>query len=312
MGQNDKNETENRRAVIDVGSNSVKLLIADVINGIVMPIKQEGEQTRLGRGSFVSGRLDIKAITDTVRTVKKFINLAKAEGADFIRALATSAAREAENTNELVEAIANLGLNLEVIDGETEAQLVLRGVRSHREFQNGLLSIIDVGGGSTELMVVNDDEWLHQKSLPLGTVRLMNQFEPSDQPTAEERNTVTRSIDDFIDKHIAPDLKDIQLPSILVGAGGASVFLARIHAECDKLPQQEIESTALSLVNVQYLADQLWSMPLEERRRLPGLPADRADVILMGAAIYETVMKQFGYSGLRPTLRGVRYGALLD
>ena len=301
-----------RRAVIDVGSNSVKLLIADVDNGILKPVKHEGEQTRLGLGAFETGHLNSVAISETARVVKNFISLAEAEGADIIRALATSAARETENSHELVEAIVQLGLNLEIIDGETEAQLVLRGVRSHPEFRDGLLSVIDVGGGSTELMVVNDDEWLHQKSHPLGTVRWLDQFKPSDQPTADERNIVTKSIDEFFDKHIAPDLKNISLPDILVGAGGTPVFLAQIFANSDELSQQEIESTTLSLVNVQSLTDQLWSLPLEDRRQLPGLPANRADVILIGAVIYKIVMKQFGFSELRPTLRGVRYGALLD
>ena len=312
MGQTDKSETENRRAVIDVGSNSVKLLIADVDNGKVMPIKHEGEQTRLGRGSFVTGRLDVEAIADTSHVVNKFISLSKGKGAGSIRAIATSAAREAKNTNKLVEAIAKLGLNLEIIDGKTEAQLVLRGVRSHPEFRDGLLSVIDVGGGSTELMVVNDDEWLHQKSHPLGTVRLLDQFKPSDHPTADEQNIITKSIGEFFDKHITPDLKNIPLPDIIVGAGGTPVFLAQIFANSDELSQHETESITLSLVDIQRLTDKLWSLPLEDRRNLPGLPANRADVILIGAVIYKTVMKQFGFSELRPTLRGVRYGALLD
>ena len=89
-------------------------------------------------------------------------------------------------------------------------------------------------------------------------------------------------------------------------------LLAQIFANSDELSQHETESITLSLVDIQRLTDKLWSLPLEDRRNLPGLPANRADVILIGAVIYKTVMKQFGFSELRPTLRGVRYGALLD
>ncbi len=306
-----KNQTENRRAIIDIGSNSVKLLIAEVVEGAVMPLVHEGEQTRLGRGVFESGQLAPEAITDTARVVAAFGEKAKAAGVASVRVLATSAAREAANADELSAAISEVGLDLEIIDGLTEAELVLRGVRSLPDLAEGPLAIIDVGGGSTELLVADDSALRLQHSFALGTVRWLELFPVSDAPTDAERGKLAQALDDFLDEQVTPKLGGLPLPNTLVGAGGTPVFLARIFLERDDLSADEVEAVRLSLPEVQSLCDRLWKMSLAERRALPGLPANRADVILFGAAIYEAVMMRCGFGELRPTLRGVRYGALL-
>ena len=307
-----KNQTQNRRAIIDVGSNSVKLLVAEVADGVVTPIVHKGKQTRLGRGVFETGRLEPEAIAATAREVAAFAELAKGQGAASVRVLATSAAREASNADELAAAVAVSGLKLEIIDGQTEAELVLRGVRSLPDLAEGPLAIIDVGGGSTELVVADDSALRLQHSFPLGTVRWLEAFPVSETPTDAERAKLAQALDDFLDEQVTPKLGGLPLPNTLIGAGGTSVFLSRILKEREDLSADEIESLRLSLPEVQSLTQRLWKMPLAERRELAGLPANRADVILFGAAIYEAVMMRCGCGELRPTLRGVRYGALLD
>ena len=133
----------------------------------------------------------------------------------------------------------------------------------------------------------------------------------SETPTVAERAKLAQALDDFLDEQVTPKLGGVLLPGTLVGAGGTPIFLSRIYKERDDLVADEIESLRLSLPEVQMLTDRLWQMPLAARGKLPGLPANRADVILFGAAIYEAVMMRCGFSELRPTLRGVRYGALL-
>ena len=307
-----KNQTQNRQAIIDVGSNSVKLLIADVVDGVVTPLIHEGEQTRLGQGVFETGRLSPEAIDATARVVTGFATKAEDMGAADVRVLATSAAREASNGDELVAAISVGGLELEIIDGQMEAELVLRGVRSLPDLAEDPLAIIDVGGGSTELVVADDSTLRLQHSFPLGTVRWLEAFPVSDPPTDVERAKLAQALDEFLDEQVTPKLGGLPLPGTLIGAGGTSVFLARIFLERSDLAADEIESLRLSLPEVQSLTQRLWKMPLAERRELAGLPANRADVILFGAAIYEVVMMRCGFGELRPTLRGVRYGALLD
>ena len=306
------NQTQNRRAIIDVGSNSVKLLIADVTDDVVTPIFHKGKQTRLGRGVFETGRLAPEAIVDTVRAAADFGAKAYEAGATSVRVLATSAAREAANASELAEAIEGFGLELEIIDGQTEAALVLRGVRSLPDLAEGPLAIIDVGGGSTEILVAEGTMLRLQHSFALGTVRWLEAFPVSDTPTDVERAKFAQALDEFLDEQVTPKLGGLPLPSTLIGAGGTPVFLARIFLGRDDLSADEVEAVRLSLPEVQSLAQRLWKMPLFERRELAGLSANRADVILFGAAIYEAVMMRCGFSKLRPTLRGVRYGALLS
>ena len=306
-----KNQTQNRRAIIDAGSNSVKLLVADVVDGVVMPLIHKGEQTRLGQGVFETGQLVPEAIEVTARVVADFAAKAKGHGAASVRVLATSAAREATNGDELVAAISAGGLELEIIDGQTEAELVLRGVRSLPDLAEGPLAVIDVGGGSTELLVADASALRLQHSYDLGTVRWLEAFPVSDTPTASERAKLAQALDDFLDEQVTPKLGGLPLPETLIGAGGTSVFLSRIFLERDDLSAVEIESLRLSLPEVQSLTQRLWQMSLAERSELAGLPANRADVILFGAAIYEAVMMRCGFGELRPTLCGVRYGALL-
>jgi len=307
-----KNQTQNRRAIIDVGSNSVKLLIADVVDGVVMPLIHKGEQTRLGQGVFETGQLAPEAIEATARVVTDFAAKAKGHGAASVRVLATSAAREATNGDELVAAISAGGLDLEIIDGQTEAELVLRGVRSLPDLAEGPLAIIDVGGGSTELLVADAIALRLQHSFHLGTVRWLEAFPVSDPPSSAERAKLAQALDGFLDEQVTPKLGGLPLPGTLIGAGGTPVFLARVFLERDDLSADEIESVRLSLPEVQSLTQRLWQMSLAERSELTGLPANRADVILFGATIYEAVMMRCGFGELRPTLRGVRYGALLD
>jgi exopolyphosphatase/guanosine-5'-triphosphate,3'-diphosphate pyrophosphatase len=305
-------QTENCRAVIDIGSNSVKLLIADVAGGEVTPLLREGEQTRLGRGVFETGLLQPAAIEETTRAATAFATKAREHGATQIRVLATSAARDAANCGELTGAMAAAGLKLEIISGEAEAELVLCGVRSHPDFAKGPLAIIDVGGGSTELLVVDDKTLQVQHSFQLGTVRWLEKNPPSDPPTDAERDQLVQALDGFLEVQIGPLLGEVPLPDTLVGTGGTSVFLARILKKSGKLSAEELESLSISMVEVRDLSKRLWVMTMAERRQLPGLPANRADVILFGATIYEAVMRRCGFSKLRPSLRGVRHGALLS
>ena len=312
MDNSDKYQTQNRRAIIDVGSNSVKLLVADVKGGVVTPLVHEGEQTRLGSGVFETGKLDTEAIAATAFVAGRFADKARKLGAVEVKAVATSAAREARNGMDLIEAFRDVNVPLTIIEGEREAELVLRGVRSHPDFAEGPLAIIDVGGGSTEVLIADESGLCVQRSFPIGTVRLLEQYPPSDLPTAAERAKVIGVLDAFLDEQVTPMLGTVTLPGTLVGAGGTPVFLSRILKGTDDLAAEELESTSFLLPELQTLTDRLWMMSLERRSSLVGLPENRADVILFGAAIFEAVMMRCGFHELRPTLRGVRYGVLLS
>lgn len=305
-----------RRSVIDIGTNSVKLLIGDVSGGTVTPVFEAGEQTRLGQGLYESHRLNPDAIRRTVDCVTRYAAKSWALGCASIRVIATSATRDAQNGQELVDAIReHTNLETEVISGETEATWVYQGVTSDAALATHPLLILDAGGGSTEFIVTVQGQCRFHHSFQLGTVRLLEKFPPGDPPSKDDLSVSQRWLGELLDFSIRPVVEP-HLPRteepLLVGTGGASLILARIKAGLADFSREQMEGLELSLAEVTTIREKLWSMPLEERRKVVGLPPERADVMLMGAVIYESVLQSFSLKTLRISTRGLRYGALVN
>jgi len=304
-----------RRAVIDVGTNSVKLLVADVENRSVMPILEESEQTRLGRGFYESNLLQRDAIHDTARVVAQFAAMARGFNPLSLRVIATSAARDATNKQELLETIkAASGLYVEIISGEMEADLVYEGVRSDPTFEGRRLLILDVGGGSSEFIVGQNEHPEFVRSFPLGSVRLLERLRPSDPPTPQEMERCRDYLRRFFAEHIRSVIGPVlaREGTQLIGTGGAATILARMEYALDKYRRPEIEGARITLESVHGWMQKLWSMPLSERMTIVGLPKKRADVILTGMAIYEAVLQELGFAELRASTRGLRFAAVLQ
>jgi exopolyphosphatase/guanosine-5'-triphosphate,3'-diphosphate pyrophosphatase len=178
-----------RRAVIDVGTNSIKLLVADVRGRDVQPVHEESRQTRLGKGFYQTHRLQPEAVAHTAAVVWEFAEVAREKNAGSIRVIATSAARDAVNPMDLTGSIFSAsGLQTEIISGTREAEWVFRGVTSEPELANQPLLLLDVGGGSTEFIIGHGTLTSFAHSFPLGTVRLMEKFPHSDPPKKSELN----------------------------------------------------------------------------------------------------------------------------
>jgi exopolyphosphatase/guanosine-5'-triphosphate,3'-diphosphate pyrophosphatase len=306
-----------RRAVIDVGTNSVKLLVADVEGHSVIPVFEESEQTRLGKDFYETHQLRRDAINDTASVVAQFAGVARVRNAISLRVIATSAARDARNKQELLDAIKKLsGLDVEIISGEQEADLVYQGMRSDPNLGGQRLLIIDVGGGSAEFIIGQHEHPEFAQSFPLGSVRLLEHLRPSDPPTPEElarcRNYLRTFFADHVHKIIHPVLSNGRERTRLIGAGGAAAILARMEYALDKYRRHEIEGALITIESVRGWMRKLWSMPLRERQTITGLPRKRADVILTGMAIYETVLEEFGFADLRASTRGLRFAAVLQ
>jgi exopolyphosphatase/guanosine-5'-triphosphate,3'-diphosphate pyrophosphatase len=307
----------NRRAVIDVGTNSVKLLVADVVGSHVTPLTEESKQTRLGAGFYETHRLQPEAIAKTAAVVAKFSALAKQMDAATIRVIATSAARDALNANELLAAIQqSSALTMEIISGEQEADWVFQGVTSDPNLAPLPLLILDLGGGSTEFILVDNSIQQFRSSYRLGTVRLLEQLQPPDPPSSEELARCRDWLRKFLEKEIAPALEPAfrlcRQPVQLVGTGGTATILARMEAQMEYFDRERIEATRLSFNQLRMRVESLWQMPLAKRQTIVGLPPKRADVILTGVAIYEAVMERFGFAELRVSTRGLRYAALMS
>ncbi len=306
----------NRRAVIDVGTNSVKLLVGDIAGGLVIPVSEASKQTRLGAVFYSSRRLQRPAIALTAETVAQFSKTACELGAAPARVFATSAARDAINVDELSEAIhRGCGLDMEVLSGDKEADWVFRGVTTNPKLAQSTVLILDVGGGSTEIIVGDNAVPQFRSSYSLGTVRLLEQLRPGDPPGLRALIQCRVWLRDFLKAEVAPLLKPAlhtQRPARLVGTGGTATILARIQAKMADFDRDKIEATSLTLETIRRELESQWQMTQAQRQNIVGLPANRSDVILTGAAIYESIMQQFGFDHLTVSTRGLRYWALLQ
>ena len=307
-----------RRAVIDVGTNSIKLLVGEVADGIVSPVEERSEQTRLGAGFYETHELQPIPIARTASAVARFVAMARDLESVSIRVVATSAARDAKNADQLLEAVRRAsGLRMEIISGDREAEWVFRGVTSDVRLHGRSLLILDVGGGSTEFILGDHGHHSFRQSFPLGSVRLLETLRPGDPPSLADLAGCRDWLKKFFGGHIGPAMESplsgaARHDVTLVGTGGTASILARMEKKLADYDRNQIEGTVLSWSLVLETMVHLWSLPLSARRKLAGLPSDRADVIIMGVAIYEAVMQHFNLPELYVSMRGLRYGALLD
>jgi exopolyphosphatase/guanosine-5'-triphosphate,3'-diphosphate pyrophosphatase len=312
-----------RRAVIDVGTNSIKLLVADVSGREVRPVHEESRQTRLGKGFYATHQLQPETVSHTAAVVWEFAEIAREKNTDSLRVIATSAARDAVNPGDLTTAIQRASdLKVEILSGEREAELVFQGVCTDPELARQHLLLLDVGGGSTEFILGHGAQKNFAQSFPLGTVRLLEKVPHSDPPTRAEFNACRDWIGDFLKSEVWPELEPALRREIrpgsgtdgiqLVGTGGTTSILARMEKKLDRFDRERIESTILSREQVVAHRKRLWSLPLAERKEIPGLPKLRADVILTGVIIYEAVMEEFDFKQLRVSTRGLRFAAVMD
>ena len=324
-----------RRAVIDVGTNSVKLLVADLAGHAIQPICEQSKQTRLGHGFYETHRLQTEAIAATANAVADFAAVAHQAQAVSIRVFATSAAREAVNREELIAAIEQAsGLKVEVISGEQEAEWGFQGVTSDPQLARAPLLLVDVGGGSTQFVFGSGGRVLFRHSFPVGSVRLLETIPCSDPPQPAELAACRQWLKDFLRNEVRPNL----MPAIegvtaaggieqsltasvatgtrggllLVGVGGTATILGCMEAGLETFDRARIEATRLTAARLSWHLDRLWSLPLEQRKATIGLPKNRADIILMGVAVYGAVMDEFGFLELRLSTRGLRFAALIQ
>ncbi|HZL14207.1 MAG TPA: Ppx/GppA phosphatase family protein [Verrucomicrobiae bacterium] len=308
---------KNRRAVVDVGTNSIKLLIADVNGRDVQPVHEASRQTRLGKGFYETQQLQSDAIARTAEAVAEFAKIAREKKSAAVRVIATSAARDAVNAKELISAIRGAAhLETEIISGAQEAEWVFQGVATGVEMANQPLLLLDVGGGSTEFILGRGGKINFAQSFPLGTVRLLEKFPHSDPPKKSEFDSCRDWVKNFLHHEVRPQLEpalknesgEIQL----VGTGGTTSILARVEQKLESFDREKIDDAVLTFEQIVAQRKKLWRLPLAERREIVGLPKSRADVILTGVLIYEIIMEEFAFKNLRVSMRGLRFAAVMD
>lgn len=312
-----------RRAVIDIGTNSVKLLVAEVSGHEIRPLCEDSKQTRLGEGFYTTHRLQRESVARTATAVAQFARTAREWKATSLRVIATSAARDAKNPETLLRAVKRAaGLKVEIISGKQEASWAFQGVTSDPRLSEVPLLLLDVGGGSTEFILGHGACQHFRHSFPLGTVRLLEKFPPSDPPEKSELTAVRKWLRSFLKKRVKPKL-DLELRREakldpkhgvvqFIGTGGTASILAKMQAKLNGFDRDRLEKARLTRTAVRAHAKKTWRLPLSKRQRIIGLPPNRADVILMGIVIYEAVMEEFGFAELRVSTRGLRFAAVME
>ncbi|MGO8698628.1 MAG: hypothetical protein ACLQVY_13010 [Limisphaerales bacterium] len=300
-----------RRAVIDVGTNSVKLLVADV-GRLLKPVLKLRLQTVLGQGAFRTRRLRPDAMARTVDVVADFAAGALELCSTSIRVLATSASRESTNSDALARAIqCATGLTVEVISGEQEADYVFEGVTSDPAIGPQPILIVKVGGGSTEWVAGENGSICFRKSTRIGTVRLLEFQPPGDPPSRAALARLRTTVRKFIQAEVGPSLRPVLRAFCgrevrLVGSGGSLRALVQLSSA-------PVSGQPISLLRVQVVeqVERLWGLSVQERRQISGLDPQMAEVILPGAVLYEAVLDQCGFDKLLISNRGLREGTLL-
>jgi exopolyphosphatase/guanosine-5'-triphosphate,3'-diphosphate pyrophosphatase len=298
-----------RYASIDVGTNTVLLLVAERRGHRLVPVLERAEITRLGRGVDATGRLDPAAIRDTVAVLAEYARQARALGAGEIACVATSAARDAANGAEFFEAArAAAGLAPEVISGDEEARLVYGS--AFRDFgAGGPLAVLDVGGGSTEFIVGEGPLPRARTSLQVGSVRLTERHVTSDPvaPGELERLRAAARVALSPFAALAPGRG-----ARLVGVAGTVTTLSAVAQALSVYDSDRVHGAALGLDEVELLLGRLAALTVRERAALPGMEPKRADVIVAGAVIVAEAMRTTGFDRLTVSDRGVRWGLLHD
>ncbi len=298
-----------RFAAIDVGTNSVLLLVADrQSDGRFAPVLERAEITRLGRGVDQSKRLAPEAIEETVQVLEGYVADARRLGAEGIAATATSAARDSANGGDFLRAAqSRAGLEVEIISGTEEAQLCFASVWA--DFgREGPLVVVDIGGGSTEFIFSDASGALtFRHSFDVGSVRLTERLVTTDPLSLTERTTLCALLDSTF-SDLPPPAKGFQL----VAVAGTATTVCAVARAIEPYEPAKVHGAQMPMGELTAAVDRLCSTPLAARRKLPGLQPKRADVIPAGALVLEAAARRLGVDSVRISDRGLRWGLLAD
>jgi exopolyphosphatase / guanosine-5'-triphosphate,3'-diphosphate pyrophosphatase len=303
-------QTSNRVAVIDVGSNSSRLLVADVVDGEVSKVEKQSRVTRLGRGVDLSGQLSAEAIEAACEAIADYAAICGGIGVERVATIATSAVRDASNGDAFVaELRERFALDARVLDGEEEARLTYLGATHERPPAAPTL-IIDIGGGSTELIVGRGEEIIFQDSLQVGVVRHTERHISTDPPTAVELESLAADVRGSIETALSGHGEARAGAGIAVA--GTPTSLAAVELELEPYDPERVHRHVLSLESIQRLLSMFASTPLPERAEIPGLHADRAPTIIAGVVILVEAMRAFDLDRIRVSEHDILYGTAIE
>jgi len=299
-----------RVAVVDVGSNSTRLLIADVSGTSVAEVERHSRVTRLGRGVDLSGQLSAEAIEAACAVIADYVAICREAGVENVDAIATSAVRDASNGGAFVaELRERFALSARVLDGEEEARLTYVGATAEHPPTEPTL-VVDIGGGSTELIVGTGSEIAFHTSLQAGVVRHTERHIGSDPPATPELEALATDVRALIEDAIADQPAASAAAGIAVA--GTPTSLASIEIGLETYDPKQVHGHTLTLTAIQRLLSQLASAPLSKRVEITGLHPDRAPNIVAGVVILVETMRAFGLDRISVSEHDILYGTAIS
>jgi exopolyphosphatase/guanosine-5'-triphosphate,3'-diphosphate pyrophosphatase len=296
-------------AAIDIGTNTVLLVVVDRDdeNRVFRDVIDMSTIVRLGEGLANSGRLSGPAMLRTMEGLGRYVAIAASHDVRRLFCVGTAALREAANSGEFLASVRDaFGFDVEIISARDEARYTYLSVRDDNVVRASGMTIIDIGGGSTEVITGTDRDLAAYVSLPMGSVRLTDAFVSHDPPVREEMESVVS----YIQEHLSP----VSCPrgSVLVGTGGTVTNIAAMVAGIGTYDKAVVHGFVIGLGQVKELIATLARLTSDERRRVTGMEPGREDIIVQGAVILREIMEHGGFDRVRVSAAGVRYGVIYD
>jgi exopolyphosphatase/guanosine-5'-triphosphate,3'-diphosphate pyrophosphatase len=306
----EEHDQTQRIAAVDIGSNSIRQIVADVFpDGEIRIVDEMKAAPRLGAGLTATGKLDEQHMDEAVEALARMATLARQLGAKRIEVVATSAVRDASNgATFLARVRRESGLRPRVLIGEEEARLAFRSALAHFELGRGRSVVMDIGGGSLELALAAEGLVERLASFPFGAIRLTEQF--------LERKPGPKGIRK-LRKHVRAEIKKV-LPvrdwrgAEVIGSGGTFTNLAGMYLARQGVKVKSVHGTRIPRAEVEHILEQLSTMSVEERLGVPGLNAGRADIIVAGLAVAAEVLARIEPRDVGASGFGIREGLLLE
>lgn len=295
-------------AAIDIGSNSVRLKVSRLYAGRLKEIHEDREVTRLGEGVFGSGLLSPEAMSETVRVLRRFHRATQECGTDSVKVVATAALRDARNSRAFLEWVrSTTGWTIEIISGLEEARLIHLGIASASRMGAHSVLLVDLGGGSCELTLSRDGQLRDTVSLPLGAVRLTGEFLPHDPPRKGE----LKRLQGFVTREIARVQDRIRSARVgaVIATSGTAAALVGMGSHLSRRPTTH-PATYVTREMVRRIAKQITRLPLEQRKKVPGIGPRRAEIICAGTVAYAELLERCHLPGFRYSALGLRDGIL--
>jgi exopolyphosphatase / guanosine-5'-triphosphate,3'-diphosphate pyrophosphatase len=297
-----------RVAVLDLGTNTTRLLVADVEDGTVEDVVRRVDITRLGEGVDARGRLLPAPIARVRNSLTEFRRELETLGAERVLAVATSAIRDAENGEAFLGEVEwSYGFTTRLLSGKDEALLTFRGATQGRRLERPTL-VVDLGGGSTELIVGDRDVVHFHTSLDIGSVRLTERFLRSDPPKTDELEECARAVRSLLSERLPAEMR----ADAAIGVAGTVTTLAALAQNLAEYDPARVHGFQLSAEAVAVQLARLATLPLNYRQDVPALERERAPVIVAGAVILKEVLAHFGLAEIEASERDLLHGAALE